>query len=73
MALFSCAAIKDQGMSLRYTSATAGLILGIIAAFVIVALGLWGVIHWVSSEVQQDATPAHPIDTGRPQGKPDGK
>jgi hypothetical protein len=55
-------------MSVRYSGAGVGIILGIIAAFAIVGFGLWGVIHWLGSDLQNDTAPVQRIDTG-PHGK----
>jgi hypothetical protein len=52
-------------MSARYSGAGPGLILGIIAAFILLALGIWGVIHWVSSDVQNEGGPVQHIETGK--------
>jgi hypothetical protein len=39
-------------MAIRYTGAGVGLILGIVAAFALVGLVLWGVVRLVQADLQ---------------------
>ena len=60
---------KGHCMSVRCSGAGIGLLLAIIAAFAIVAFGLWGVIRWVRSDLQHNTAPVQRIDTDGPQRK----
>ncbi len=50
-------------MGIRLSGAGVGIIPAIIAAFVLVGFCLWGVIHWLSSDLQTDTGPVQRIDT----------
>ena len=55
-------------MPARHTAAIAGVLAGLVAAFAVAVLCLWGVARWVRCDLQKNTGPIRRVDT-RPTGR----